>query len=147
MWQYRGQVRPPVAEDTAEHEESVWDYPWPPVSVVEARRIQVFAGRRLLADSSQSLRLLETASLPPEDVALELLSRVSIDSVCESKGTPVYWAVRDHGGLCPVAWTYPEPREAYAELADCFGFLTPSPQVLSRLKMFVRNQAVFTPVG
>ena len=78
MWQYRGQKRPPFAEEPRPGQESVWDYPRPPAIVVDQRRVEVRLGNLIIADSQQSYRILETASpptfyIPPHSVRIAAL--------------------------------------------------------------------------
>ena len=96
MWRYSGQERPDYAETPGPGQESVWDYPRPPRLHPDRRRVEVFAGDDLLARSSGTYRVLETASpptfyIPPGDVRLELLRAAPGRTVCEWKGTAVYW--------------------------------------------------------
>ena len=49
-WRFRGEVRPDFAHADAAHEESVWDYPRPPMIVPDTRLVQVFAEGSLIAD-------------------------------------------------------------------------------------------------
>ncbi len=109
--------------------ESVWDYPRPPRIEAEDRRVRVEHGGEVVADSDRALRVLETASpptiyVPAEDVRTELLSEVaSKHSLCEWKGLAHYFHL-DVGGARAeaAAWSYPEPRGAFAELGDHFAF-------------------------
>lgn len=124
-WRFRGGRRPGFARPTGPGQESVWDYPRPPVVVVDTRHVTVELGGIRLADSRATLRLLETASpptfyIPRRDVATEYLSPARASSFCEWKGQACYWDVRI-GGLCRSAavWGYPEAGGRYAELADC----------------------------
>lgn len=126
MWNFTGNGRPEFAIEPAIGQESVWDYPRPPVAEASSRLVEVRHGGVELARSRRSFRLKETASpptyyLPPEDVETGLLVPVSGGSVCEWKGAARYWALADEPGT-PVAWTYPEPRSPFARLKDYFAF-------------------------
>jgi uncharacterized protein (DUF427 family) len=149
MWKYRGQQRPPFAEVPAAGEESVWDYPRPPRIERLSRRVLVRSGDRVLADSQQAWRVLETASpptvyVPREDVDETVLERSPGGSFCEWKGRAVYWALLAGGrsslgvsevrvstqtvtssaavSLLPIGWSYPEPSSAFSEIAAAFSF-------------------------
>ena len=79
MWKFKGQKRPPFAEEPGAGQESAWDYPRPPSIEPDARLIEVRSGPALLARSTRSLRVCETASpptfyLPPEDIDMEVLT-------------------------------------------------------------------------
>ncbi len=122
-WRWRGAERPPFAIEPRDGEESVWDYPRPPLLVADARHILVRAGDTIIADTRDALRVLETASpptfyLPARDVRGDLLIRANGVSRCEWKGEAQYWSLRDE----PVAWSYPDPLPAFAALRDHFAF-------------------------
>src|SRR5882757_3642739 len=90
-WQYRGTVRPDFAHAEGAGEESVWDYPRPPILVADTRLVQVFAEGMLIADSRDGVRVLETASpptfyLPPDDVEWDVLKASDVRTRCEWKG-------------------------------------------------------------
>jgi len=128
MWRYQGQERPPFADSPAAGQESVWDYPRPPALDRSGRHVRVTLGRRLIADSVRTLRVLETASpptvyIPPDDIRTDWLEPAGGVSVCEWKGTARYWSVVIDGRRVErCGWSYPEPRDAFAALAGhvCF---------------------------
>ena len=64
MWKYFGQERPPFALPTREGEESVWDYPRPPALAPCTRLVLVEADDEMLARSTETYRVMETASPP-----------------------------------------------------------------------------------
>ena len=109
-WKHRGGARPAFALEPGPGQESVWDYPRPPVIVPDARRIRVRADGVTLADTRRSLKVLETASpptfyLPPADIQTDLLLPIERTTVCEWKGRARYFSVRlptrliEHRGL------------------------------------------------
>lgn len=125
MWNYRGQKRPPFAEEPEAGKESVWDYPRPPRIESDSRRVLVRQGERLLADSGRAVRILETASpptfyLPPEDVRQELLEASPGQSYCEWKGAARYWRVK--GAAAAQAWSYPDPTAPFRAIAGFLSF-------------------------
>ena len=128
MWQYRGQKRPPFAEEPRPGQESVWDYPRPPAIVVDQRRVEVRLGNLIIADSQQSYRILETSSpptfyIPPHSVRLEFLEPFRGSSICEWKGAARYWALRDpRGSQRSIAWCYPAPDPPFEAIAGHFSF-------------------------
>jgi uncharacterized protein (DUF427 family) len=63
-WRWRGAERPPLSVVPRIGEESVWDYPRPPLVVTDARHVVVRAGDAIVADTRHALRILETASPP-----------------------------------------------------------------------------------
>ena len=126
MWLYRGQERPAFATRPGPGQESVWDYPRPPVVVPDHRLVEVRAAGVLIASTSRALRVLETASpptfyLPPGDVDLEQLVRSAGSSFCEWKGEAVYWAVRRQAST-PVGWSYEDPCEPFRAIAGALSF-------------------------
>ncbi len=78
LWRHRGQTRPAFAIKPRQDQESVWDYPRPPILVRDPRLIDVRAGELVIASTRRSVRILETASpptfyLPREDVHMDFL--------------------------------------------------------------------------
>lgn len=63
-WTWRGDARPDFAVAPGPGQESVWDYPRPPIVVPDARHVVVRAGDVVVADSRRALRLLETSHPP-----------------------------------------------------------------------------------
>lgn len=126
MWNYQGQARPEFAITPAPGQESVWDYPRPPVAKRCNRLVQVKAGDTTIARTDASYRLLETASppafyIPATDIVWDSLIEVAGSSVCEWKGAARYWALASEPGL-PVAWDYPRPRARFNMLKDHASF-------------------------
>ncbi len=128
MWHWRGQRRPPFAEEPGPGQESVWDYPRPPRICADARHVLVRTGERVIADTRRAVRVLETASpptfyLPPEDVAVEFLVMASGRSGCEWKGVAVYWDVLlTEGCIARGAWSYIDPLPAFESIRGWFSF-------------------------
>lgn len=125
MWKHTGTKRPSFADEPGPGQESVWDYPRPPDVVADSRLVEVRAGGRLLAKSTNGKRLRETASpptwyLPVTDVAMAALVDAPGHSVCEWKGIARYFALQLGGE--PVAWTYDDPGGRYAMLKDHLAF-------------------------
>ena len=102
-------------------------YPRPPALVLDSRLVRVEAGGQLLAESQQSLRVLETFHppsfyLPPTAFDLSRLVPAAGRSFCEWKGVAVYFDVLlpDGRRLSRAAWQYPNPTPAFAPLAGWF---------------------------
>ena len=126
MWKHRGQRRPEFALTPGPGQESVWDYPRPPVLDDVGGVVEVFHGDRLIARSERALRILETASpptvyVPPDSVDLEQLVTVDQVSFCEWKGAASYWALVDDPAQV-VGWSYAEPRPRFQKITGWFSF-------------------------
>ncbi len=109
-------------------QESVWDYPRPPIlEPVEDRLRVVFAGRTI-AETDAGYRVLETSHppvyyIPRADVLGEVLEPGSGRSFCEFKGMARYWSLRVGEMQSPnAAWSYPDPTPRFAAIADYLAF-------------------------
>ena len=117
-WNYTGAQRPDFAVEPQTGEESVWDYPRPPAIVDDYRTVRVLAlDGTLLAETSTSKRVLETASpptfyLPPEALQTDL-EPVDGSSFCEWKGEAKYFAYADRR----LAWCCYKPTQAFAGMS------------------------------
>ena len=103
-------------EDT----ESVWDYPRPPRVERSPERVVIEVDGRVIVDSTEAVRVLETSHppvyyLPRAAFAEGSLSAAEGTSFCEFKGVARYLSV---GGAERSAWYYPEPSPGFEELAD-----------------------------
>lgn len=109
-------------------QESVWDYPRPPALEDVAERVRVVFGGVTVADTTNAKRVLETSHppvyyIPPEDVAMEHLTRERRASLCEFKGRAAYFAVEAGGKRAEhAAWAYPDPTPRFASLKDHLAF-------------------------
>ena len=127
MWTYRGRKRPDFAAIPGPGQESVWDYPRPPKLAPDGRLVEIYCGNRVVASSSETYRVLETASppsfyIPPNDVNWALLSFAPGSSVCEWKGVAKYWSLSSNpkGGV--VGWSYPDPTAAFEQIRNYISF-------------------------
>lgn len=118
-------------------EESVWDYPRPPVLRPTDRPVRVeTADGRLVAATTAAVQVLETSHppgwyLPRGDVDMTLLRRSAARStVCEWKGRATYWDLDVDGVVVPqVGWSYEDPTPRFAAIA---GHLTFYPERVGR---------------
>ena len=128
LWQHRGQARPAFAAESGKGQESVWDYPRPPVLVEDSRLVEVRIDERLIARTTRALRVLETASpptfyLPRDDVRMDLLQPASGHSFCEWKGQASYFDLRSGNAMIArAAWSYRRPLDVFARISDRIGF-------------------------
>ena len=111
-------------------QESVWDFPRPPRLEPSARHVRIVHAGKVIADSRQALRLLETSHppswyIPPGDIDMTLLSPGAGGSFCEWKGSAVYWNVVAGGApLLGIGWSYPQPSPGFAALQNHVAFYT-----------------------
>jgi len=126
-WEYQGQKRPDFAQEPKAGQVSVWDFPRPPALVKESRKLEVRHEGQVIALSTNSLAVQETASpptyyVPPEDVNLDALVRMEgKSSLCEWKGTSNYWALTEAPKKA-IAWSYPKPFPPFEPLTDYLAF-------------------------
>ncbi len=128
MWDFTGQHRPSFAAQPKSGEESVWDYPRPPICVNDDREVCVQFGELVVAQSTNTIRVLETASpptfyIPPSDVNFELLVQAAGSSFCEWKGAATYWSLNAGGQrLKHVGWSYQAPCQRFAAINGFLSF-------------------------
>ena len=110
-------------------QELVWDYPRPPRVEAVPERLRVVVDGEVVADTTRGYRVLETAGapvyyLPRDDVRMDLLEASPHTSVCEWKGSAVYWIYAGPGGrrIDNVAWSYPKPSPGYEAIRDHLAF-------------------------
>eukprot|EP00472_Partenskyella_glossopodia_P005614 CAMPEP_0197528792 /NCGR_PEP_ID=MMETSP1318-20131121/26335_1 /TAXON_ID=552666 /ORGANISM="Partenskyella glossopodia, Strain RCC365" /LENGTH=186 /DNA_ID=CAMNT_0043084025 /DNA_START=92 /DNA_END=652 /DNA_ORIENTATION=- len=102
-----------------EGQESVWDFPRPPVcKKAEGREVVVKFGETLIAKTKNAWRMMETSHpptwyIPKEDVNMQYLQPSnSIKTTCEFKGQAVYYDVKmGSAGARMTAWEYPIPAD------------------------------------
>lgn len=127
-WRYRGSARPAFATQPGAGQESIWDYPRPPVCVPDTRHVQVRLGKQLIVDTRAGFRILETAGaptfyLPPDDADWAFLFPSAQRSFCEWKGTARYLHVAAGGATVDNgAWCYLEARGRFATIAGYLAF-------------------------
>ncbi len=127
-WKNRGDSRPDFAIEPAEGQESVWDYPRPPAILPDTRHVVIRHGDITIADTTNSIRILETASaptfyIPPEDINTDLLVPYDGSSFCEWKGESTYWSVHISETLIQAAgWSYPDPFEDFSAIKNYISF-------------------------
>ena len=109
-------------------QESVWHYPRPPQVQNVSRRIRVLFDGGTLADTTNALRVIETAStpvyyIPPEHVNMDLLEKGAHTTLCEWKGQAQYWHVRtENRSARNAAWSYPHPYQGFGRIRDFLAF-------------------------
>jgi uncharacterized protein (DUF427 family) len=109
-------------------QESVWDYPRPPVIQPVAERVRIRFGGETIVDTTRALRVLETSHapcyyVPREDIRAGHVTPAPGHTVCEFKGTASYWTIT--GGdrsAVGAAWSYEDPTPEFRELAGYLAF-------------------------
>ncbi|MEU7823135.1 DUF427 domain-containing protein [Catellatospora sp. NPDC049133] len=107
--------------------ENVWDYPRPPRWERSARRITATHRGRVVFDTRQAVRVLETSHPPvyyvPRDAVLLPLRPSGRSTYCEFKGAAGYWDLVVGDVVVPqAAWSYEAPTAGYQELAGLLAF-------------------------
>jgi uncharacterized protein (DUF427 family) len=109
-------------------QESVWDYPRPPRVETVPERIRVVVDGVEIANSTEALRVLETAGppvyyVPRADARIDLLSETQHVTQCEWKGAASYYTLRLGDRVVPnVAWAYRAPLPGYESIRDHLAF-------------------------
>jgi uncharacterized protein (DUF427 family) len=122
------QIDPELVISPGPDQESVWDYPRPPLLEDVPQRVRVELAGHVVADSNRAVRVLETASpptyyIPPEDVDQAVLRQAPRRSYCEWKGEATYWTLRVAGQIAvDAAWSYHAPKSPYEALRDYVSF-------------------------
>jgi len=146
MWKYTGTRRPEFAEEPGPGQESVWDYPRPPALDPSDELVTVMHGSTRLAETRNSLRVLETAGpptyyIPEQDIDWQQLLQISHRSFCEWKGQATYFALLNEPSAEPVAWLYADPSPAYRALHRHASFYP------GRVECFVNGEQVVPQPG
>ena len=126
-WGYKGDKRPPFAVTPKDGQRSVWDFPRPPIIEKVHKQVTVSYEGKIIADSRNAIAVLETASpptyyIPDQDIAMDMLSAIpKKTSLCEWKGSAIYWSLKSKPDL-PVAWSYPKPFREFEGLKNHLAF-------------------------
>ncbi len=102
----------------------MWDYPRPPRVESVAGPVTIRLGGRLIAESRDAVRVLETSHppvyyIPMADFAEGALVDAAGSSFCEFKGTARYLDVRGGDEVrSAAAWNYPHPSPGFESLRD-----------------------------
>ena len=110
-------------------QESVWDYPRPPLLERSHKQIKIIVNQVTLVDSCNTYRVLETSHppvyyIPPEDIAMEYLNTAdSRRSFCEWKGLASYYDLKvGDKQINNASWYYQEPTAYFAPIKDYVAF-------------------------
>ncbi len=122
-WQFNGILRPDFAESPAQGQESVWDYPRPPIIQAVSEDLKVVHDNQTIALTTGAKRVIETAGaptyyFPPEDVQIEIRVTKNDYSTCEWKGLAESIMV----GELIVGWRYIKMFPEFSELYQWVSF-------------------------
>jgi uncharacterized protein (DUF427 family) len=115
---------PRLREPVGPGQESVWDYPRPPLLRASDRVVEITLGGEVICRTTEALQVLETSHpptwyLPRSAFAPGVLVPTAGASFCEWKGAAGYLDL--HGGgrtASRAAWYYPNPAPGYERLRD-----------------------------
>lgn len=105
-------------------QESVWDYPRPPRVEATNDRVVIRLGGRVIADTREAFRVLETSHPPvyylPRTAFVEgALRSAAGSSFCEYKGAARYLTLTSADTTAErAAWYYPTPSPGFEMIAD-----------------------------
>ena len=128
MWKHTGKRRPDFAIEPGDGQESVWDYPRPPICVEDSRAVIVRFADLIIANTVNAVRVLETASpptfyIPPSDIQFDALIQTPGSSVCEWKGAATYWSLVIGGSSRKnIGWSYEAPTPRFASIKSYLSF-------------------------
>ena len=115
--------------EPAAGQESVWDYPRPPLVEPVTKRLRVEFDGVVIADTTNGHRVCETSHapayyIPPSDIDLNALVPADGASFCEWKGVATYFDVVGPSGRIAErsAWTYTGPEHAFAVITNHIAF-------------------------
>ena len=103
-------------------QESVWDYPRPPRVEPSSAHVVVELGGRIIADTRNALRVLETSHppvfyVPYADIADGVLEETPRSSYCEFKGEARYYHVSSGDREADATWHFPRHERRTAPLS------------------------------
>lgn len=117
-------MRRPVPDPVGPGQESVWDYPRPPRVERVHRRVTIELGERMILDTTDVVRVLETSHPPVYYLPIDAFSAGALtpadgSSFCEFKGAARYLDVHGGGQTAEgAAWNYPRPSRGFEMLVD-----------------------------
>eukprot|EP00470_Lotharella_oceanica_P015823 CAMPEP_0170181634 /NCGR_PEP_ID=MMETSP0040_2-20121228/25624_1 /TAXON_ID=641309 /ORGANISM="Lotharella oceanica, Strain CCMP622" /LENGTH=235 /DNA_ID=CAMNT_0010426753 /DNA_START=41 /DNA_END=745 /DNA_ORIENTATION=- len=113
-----------------EGQESVWDYPRPPVcKEAKGRKVVLKLGNKVIAETERAWRMMETSHpptwyIPKEDINMKYLKpSQAMQTTCEFKGQAMYYDVEADGKTVKMTgWSYPRPADDQKQIKDKFAF-------------------------
>ncbi|GAA0371657.1 DUF427 domain-containing protein [Microbispora corallina] len=121
-----------VLDHWYEEDEEIFVHPRDPYKRIDpipsSRHVRVEVDGQVVADTRRPVLLFETGLpiryyIPPDDVNFDLLESTDEHTRCPYKGIASYWSAKEAGTAPPnVAWAYPEPIPAAAQIKDHVAF-------------------------
>ncbi|MGV8845593.1 DUF427 domain-containing protein [Tessaracoccus sp.] len=105
-------------------QESVWDFPRPPVVRTRGDLVEIWFGGELIASTEHSLQVLETSHpptyyLPRDSFRSGVLVPVAGSTHCEFKGQADYFDIVSGDKVARRAgWHYPQPVPTFEALLN-----------------------------
>ena len=120
QWQHTGAQRPDFAEEPANGQRSVWDFPRPPRIRAVDEVLRVFHEKTPVAETQRGVCVEETAGaptyyFPPGDVDSDLVTFGDLASICEWKGVAQTLTVC---GIHDAGWRYVKMFEEFQDLFE-----------------------------
>jgi uncharacterized protein (DUF427 family) len=105
-------------------QESVWDYPRPPIVESVSTHLRIVFNGEVIADTNQSYRVLETSHpptyyLPISSFKNGVLNEGTHSTACEFKGISFYYDIKNGNKTAlNAAWGYPTPNGKFKTIKD-----------------------------
>jgi uncharacterized protein (DUF427 family) len=132
-----------TADRWLEEEQEIIVHPHDPYHRIEVlpstRQVRVQVHGELIAESSRPRILFETGLppryyLPPEDVRMDLLEPVALQTGCAYKGFASYWdVVTESERVAAPAWTYRDPLREGEPIGGLVCFFQERPEIELRV--------------
>ena len=85
--------------------------------------IRAYWNDAVIAESDTTIKIEGNHYFPPETVRQEMLSDSDTQSTCPWKGDAKYYHINVNGSdNKDAAWSYPDPKDAAAEIKDYVAF-------------------------
>ncbi|GII32929.1 hypothetical protein Pmi06nite_63710 [Planotetraspora mira] len=144
-----------VLDHWYEEDEEIFVHPRDPYKRVDpipsSRHIRVEIAGQVVADTHRPVLLFETGLptryyIPPDDVDFDLLEATRSHTRCPYKGIASYWSFRDVDAGVPadIAWAYPAPIPAAAQIKDHVAFYNEAVDIVVDGQKLDRPVTVFS---
>jgi len=140
------------SQKTGPGQGAVWDDPRPPKIKSCQRLIEVRHNGNIVARSTETYRVLETASpptlyIPKQDIGWSQLIKSSEQSFCGRKGKASYWKLASDPSGPSVAWQYNEPLPGFEAIRGYVSFYPGRVECFIDGELFSPSVASFMGVG